>query len=484
MLDLVDPRLIKLNDKTIWILTEERPRVNAVKQILQIVNDKFSLVTFKNSNQGTIKIKPNISKGKFKFEYGVEDTYPPVIIKTIKGNQGSFVDYLVFITKNFPKPSDIPVIAIEETKTTQTESRNTAVYQRLTKFVFLDLFKNYNSCTKIMMYSFKKSLPLQNSPTFVFGIKLMKTLGIHIVGLQVNDRKFEQFNTLEEMIDAKNNIKKRKGNVSVGMYRHGDTVMISAKLKKCKMFAHDPNMGLVTALSKASMLLDSTIKKIIVTDHGLTQNMVEKTKNKFNKIATELNIRYHGLCFTYTPIEKESPYWIYPKNNENFVSMLLHTVLEHGGHNVIFEHHSGAEQGYLTDKNNTQTSVPKKIKKPDIVFISESEHAIYVIEAELACNVFSPKAGISQLEKFTEFVNMVASMYPTHEIKKRVIFYGNDIDHKKFLRSNDILFQLTSDGKIMVSNNCPQWIVNLFNIAQKTATLRDCNVDVSLANDS
>ena len=484
MPDLVSPRVINLNEKTIWILTEERPRAYAIKQILQIVDSKFSLATFKSINHEKLKIKPNIIDGKFKFEYKVEDTGLPIIIKTIKGNQGRFVDYLVFITKKFPKPNDVPVIAIEETKTTQAESRNTSVYQRLTKFVFLDLFENYRSCTKVMMYSFKKPPTPNTSPTFVFGIKLMKTLDIQIVGLYVNDSKFERFNSLKEMIDAKNNIKKRKGNVSVNVRKHQDTVMISAKLEKCKMFAHDPNMGLVTAMSKASRLLDSTIKKIIVVDHGLTQNMVGSTKNKFNKIATALNIRYQGLRFTYTPIEKNSPYWIYPKRNENFVSILFHTMLEYNGHRVIFEHHSGAEQGYLINKNNLQVSVPKKTKKPDIVFISESERVIYVIEAELACNVFSSKGGISQLEGFTEFINMVSSMYPTYEIKKRVICYGDGLAHKMLLRSNDILFQLKPAGEIMVSNSCPQWISNLFNIVQKTTTLRDYGGGASRVNDS
>lgn len=484
MLDLVTPRLINLNDKTIWILTEERPKTNSIKQILQIVNAKFSLVTFQNNNHKKLKIKPNITNGKFKFEYKVEDTSLPVIIKTVKGNQGSFVDYLVFITKNFPKPGDIPVIAIEETKTTQTESRNTSVYQRLTKFVFLDLLNDYRGCSKIMMYNFKKPLTLHTSPTFVFGIKLMKTLHIEIVGSCVDDQKFERFNNLEEMIDAKNNIRKRKGNVSVSIHKYGDTVMIAAKLEKCKMLAHDPNIGLVTALSKASQLLDSTITKIIVTNHGLTQDMVKRTKNKFNKIATELNIRYQGLRFTRTPIDKNSPYWIYPERNENFVSILLHTLLEYDGYRVIFEHHSGAEQGYLINKNNSQEPVPKKVKKPDIVFISESEHAIYVIEAELAYNVFSSKGGISQLGGFTEFVNIVSDKYPTYEIKKRVICYGNGMDHKRLLRSNDILFQLKPTGEVMVSHSCPQWISNLFNIVQKTTTLQDYDGGDFPANDS
>jgi len=159
-------------------------------------------------------------------------------------------------------------------------------------------------------------------------------------------------------------------------------------------------------------------------------------------------------------------------------------MLEYNGHRVIFEHHSGAEQGYLINKNNLQVSVPKKTKKPDIVFISESERVIYVIEAELACNVFSSKGGISQLEGFTEFINMVSSMYPTYEIKKRVICYGDGLAHKMLLRSNDILFQLKPAGEIMVSNSCPQWISNLFNIVQKTTTLRDYGGGASRVNDS
>ena len=36
--------------------------------------------------------------------------------------------------------NDTPVFVIEETKTDDSESRNTGVYQRATKFVYLDYF--------------------------------------------------------------------------------------------------------------------------------------------------------------------------------------------------------------------------------------------------------------------------------------------------------------------------------------------------------
>lgn len=473
MLDLLTPRTINLNDKTIWILTEERPKVSVIQQILEFINKMFSIVTYENANQKKLKINASVRDRKFQFEYVVEGTNFPVIIKTAKGNQGSFVDYLVFITRNQPKHSDVPVFAIEETKTTPTESRNTAVYQRLTKFVFLDLFKKYHSCAKVMMYNAKKPSNQTTSSTFVFGIKLMKTLDIQIVGLPVNDKKFDRFTSLNEMIDAKNSIKKRKRNVSVNLHREHNTVIISARLEKSSRLAHDPNVGLVTALSKASFLLDSTITQIIVTDHGLSQNMIDGIKSKFNKIATELNIRYRGLRFSRTPVNTRIPYWAYPDRDEKFVSILLHTMLEYDGHKVVYEHHSGAEQGYLIDKNNSYVSVPKKTKKPDIVFISETEAAIYIVEAELARNVFTLKSGISQLDEFTEFANMISRIYPNYEIKMRVICYGDGLDHKKLMNSKNILFQLKTTGELMVSQSCPQWLRDLFSIAQKTTTLQD-----------
>lgn len=473
MLDLLTPRTINLNDKTIWILTEERPKVSVIQQILEFINKMFSIVTYENANQMKLKINASVRDRKFQFEYVVEGTNFPVMIKTAKGNQGSFVDYLVFITRNQPKHSDVPVFAIEETKTTPTESRNTAVYQRLTKFVFLDLFKKYHSCVKVMMYNVKKPSNQTASPTFVFGIKLMKTLDIQIVGLPVNDKKFNSFTSLDAMIDAKNSIKKRKRNVSVNLRREHNTVVISAKLEKSNRLAHDPNIGLVTALSKASFLLDRTITQIIVVDHGLSQNMINGIKNKFNKIATEINIRYQGLHFSRTPVDTSAPYWTYPARNENFVSILLHTMLEYGGHKVVYENHSGAEQGYLIDKNNLHVSVPKKTKKPDIVFMSEAEAAIYIVEAELACNVFKLKSGISQLDEFTEFANMLSGIYPNYKIRKRVICYGDGLDHKKLMSSKHMLFQLKTTGELVVSQHCPQWLNDLFSIVQKTTTLQD-----------
>lgn len=125
------------------MLTEERPKPSVILQIIEMYcadfNDK---ITFKEE----IRIRPITQNGKFVFDYVVEglkvEQAQNIFIKTISGYSSS-VDFLLFKQKNMPKENDlteIPLMAIEETKTSDDESRNTGVSQRVSKFVYLRSF--------------------------------------------------------------------------------------------------------------------------------------------------------------------------------------------------------------------------------------------------------------------------------------------------------------------------------------------------------
>ncbi len=122
----------------LWFLTEERPKPSVVLQIIEMYcadfGDRITLID-------EIKIKPIIRNGKFIFSYIVEGLKVAkaenIFIKTISGYSSS-VDFLIFKQKNEPKENDIteiPLMAVEETKTSDDESRNTGVSQRVSKFV-------------------------------------------------------------------------------------------------------------------------------------------------------------------------------------------------------------------------------------------------------------------------------------------------------------------------------------------------------------
>ena len=145
----------KTNDN-LWILFEERPKLEVIKKILQIYaednKDKFDT---KN-----IKIRPVFKNNNFQFYYEIENCKISNIEKIylfLVSGYSSFVDFLLFKSKTKPSENDNLkkcLYGIEETKTDSSESRNTAAGQRGTKFIFLDYFKLLSSNSdlkKLMM---------------------------------------------------------------------------------------------------------------------------------------------------------------------------------------------------------------------------------------------------------------------------------------------------------------------------------------------
>ena len=124
----------------LWILTEERPKNDVLQTIIgRFLNDR-KVGFFANP----LRIVPVLNNNQtFTFCYkvlGIDTPYiDNIYIKTVSGHS-SFVDFLVYFQENEPKPNDIPIYAIEETKTDDSESRNTGVYQRCSKFVYIDYF--------------------------------------------------------------------------------------------------------------------------------------------------------------------------------------------------------------------------------------------------------------------------------------------------------------------------------------------------------
>ena len=137
----------------LWLLTEERPKLSVVLRILDEYNNDFGATVTVNEN---FNIRPIVKNGKFTFEYLVEGVsvqgIANVFIEIVSGNS-SFVDYMLI--RQEAKPADHSLdnvlMAIEETKTSDAESRNTGIYQRASKFVYID---NYcPQAKKYMLYN-------------------------------------------------------------------------------------------------------------------------------------------------------------------------------------------------------------------------------------------------------------------------------------------------------------------------------------------
>ena len=87
------------------------------------------------------------------------------------------------------------VMAFEETKTSDDESRNTGVYQRASKFVFIDSY--YKNVKKYMLYNeeLEERENKKPSDTSIFGTNMLLTIGTIILGKNTNtwNRKFNMF---------------------------------------------------------------------------------------------------------------------------------------------------------------------------------------------------------------------------------------------------------------------------------------------------
>ena len=444
-----------MTEKNLWILTEER----AKNDVIQIIVEKFAReYGFKIEISG-IKIKPDVVDKKFQFSYTVEgvkiEKIDNINLKIISGVEGSFVDFLIFHQEEKPTNDDSPIYIIEETKTNPAESRNVAVFQRTAKFVFVELFENNSNAENIMLYSIRmpyNTLP----PTFLFGIKAMKTLGVKIIGLEeAREGLNEAFENINELIEYKNSISTQRTDntpLSIHKIENSNDYRISGKLEKSGSFSHDPNMGAISLLAKLIRKLDVNAGRITVFNHGLTQDMVENSVNKFVKIASALNIDLQGLVLQ-TP-EVDEQYWKYNNKTEKIVSIFAHLALQYSGIKVIYENHQGCEQGYFEFPDGELKSIEKKTGKPDLIIVDEVNPTIYLIEAEMAINAEKPNKGINQLSSFEKVENDFCSSYEGYAFERCVILYGDKIP----TNTEQIILQLKTNGEIICYDSCPEFI--------------------------
>ena len=286
----------------LWLLTEERPKPSVILQIIEMYCSDFNdrIVA-----KGDIKIKPIIESGKFKFTYVVENlkvgNAESIFIKTVSGSS-SFLDFLLFKQKTAPvegSTTDNLIMAIEETKTSDDESRNTGVYQRGSKFVYITPY--YNNVKLYMLYNEELEAREDKKPsdTSVFGTNILLTLGVTIVGKNTS-KWFKPFTSLDELIRFKAGMRQPPaGNVPIAITKYPDRIEISGRLSKpadAGNIGHDPNIGALSMISKCIRTLGWD-KDIVITLHGVEQSYVNKTrgKNKFLYICHILGLKLQGI---------------------------------------------------------------------------------------------------------------------------------------------------------------------------------------------
>jgi hypothetical protein len=444
----------------LWILTEERPK----KEVIEVICQKYFKDKGISGFIGDIRIIPILKKNVFTFKYKVIGITTPrisnIYIKIMSG-KSSFVDYLVFESIILPKENMRPLYAIEETKTDDKESRNTGVYQRCSKFVYVDFF--YYDIPKIMLYNLQVEQKEESTLTYIFGTKMLKTLGVEILGKRgIDDEKYNAFKTVDELIELKNSMPPTRNGVTVRLTKSYNSIEISAKLEKSGRLGSDPSIGMTTIMSACLRKLGWE-KDIVITQHNLPNQQSVGKNNKFIQIANKIDIKLQGL--EVPRVTQHISYWKYDTTGEKIGTIFLDIVVDEFSNGfTIYHQHAGCERGYFLTEDGEKLAVDKYTDRtkykagdksqivalPDLVLKDEEEKLIINIEGEMYKNA---KAGVIQLEGFDAFEKLyISKYYPKYDITRTVVLYGSEDTQTPI---GKISFILTTQGKILISVTAP-----------------------------
>lgn len=444
--------------ENLWILTEERPKPEVIVTILETFAKDKNIACIINP----IRILPVLENKKFNFSYEVIgfhcNSIKKVFIKSVSGFS-SFVDFLIFYQDNQPTQNDIPLYAIEETKTDDKESRNTGVYQRASKFVFMDLFYKNKNINKIMLYNIKVGQKDKPTVTYVFGTRLLLALGVKIIGKVLDEETFKPFASVQEIIDFKDNMRNApSGNVPIAINQVENKIEVSGRLIKNDSLSHDPNIGALSLICAAIRNLGWD-GKITITKHGLEQKHLSH-RNKFIQIANLLRIEVDGLNVPQAG-PKNNYYWKYEEKSEKLGTIFIHLVVENFTEGYsIFENHAGCEKGYFLTKEGGYIPLAKYsdrvaykngnkdkiISIPDLILIDFVKCEIINIEGKQYGNMTQ---GFKDLEGFDDIERLyIKKYYPEFEIIRTVVLYGgnrNEIEEAK------VGFLLNENGDLVLA---------------------------------
>lgn len=447
--------------KNLWILTEERPK----KTVLEMIFSYFA----KDQNCGffgdAIRIIPILDSNKcFDFTYQVVGftcaKVNKIFIKTVSGSS-SFTDFLIYYQDNQPEPQDEPIYAIEETKTDDQESRNTGVYQRCSKFVFINYF--YPNCKKVMLYALQVGQKKIPTETYVFGTRLLLTLGVEILGKRLNNDTFRPFTSVDEVIFSKDAMRPaHKGNTPILLTKLDDKIQISGRLYKNGYLSHDPNIGALSIIAAVLRKLGWQ-KEIEITQHGLLQCHVGP-QNKFVQIANQIGISLQGLNLPKAPLPKD--YWHYDMQGEKLGTIFIHLVVENFTESYsIFENHAGCEKGYFHTSDGQHIPLAKYVDReayklgdkdqivfiPDLVLLDIKETEAITIEGKKYQNM---RQGIIELNNYDSFDAMyLKKYYPQFHIVRTVVLYGSNEEQ---LVEVEVGFLLNAKGKLVLGIKAPK----------------------------
>ncbi len=430
-----------------WILCEERPKPEIIEKILGLYAEQ------KNLNlraKGNAVINPIFNKGIFAHLYRIDNVRirgrSDILLKIVSGDS-SFVDFLIYEGIGPPSPTQKPILVVEETKTGDIESRNTGIFQRASKFVFIDIY--YPTIRKIMLYNLQVEESRKPTDTNIFGTKLLLTIGVEMFGKSSSLFKPTPFKSIKEVIEVKNKMRKPpRGNVPILIKKTNNAIYISGRLIKSDSLSHDPNIGALTLISKTLRILGWK-GRIIITHHGLKQRHVSHS-NKFILIANALHIELEKLEIP--KMDLPESYWKYENKSEKLATILLHMLsLRTTDIIPIYENHAGCERGYLYDLKGNPIVVHKYIERnkrkgivnlPDLVLRDDYNKEIYSLEGKITAKL---KKALKDLKTFLAFeTECLKPLYPSYKLKRGIVLYGKQITNEH------VIFVLTEKGEVFI----------------------------------
>lgn len=441
----------------IWFLTEEKPKTSVIKQILQIYKDDFG-VNYVCDDY--LKIMPIIHGDIFSFTYQVEgvsvDGIDNVYVKTVSGGS-SFLDFLFFVQNNAPIEGgeNNLVFAVEETKTSDDESRNTGVYQRCSKFVYIKAF--YPDIPLYMLYNDELELRADKKPsdTSILGTNMLLTNNVKISGKPI-DRWFRPFRSIDELIDFKNGMRRPPaGNTPILIHKTDNKITISGRLDKPKnigKIAHDPNIGALSYISYTLRQLGWN-GEIEIIDHNVVQSSVRNnSQNKFLSICIMLNLKMKGITMP-TNYELPDSYWHYEDKSEKMASILFHIACECIGLKEVYQNHAGCERGYFKTAFGELITLPKRcgadehnLLIPDVIMRDDINRTVYLMEGKKLSTINN---GLEEIEDYDDIETLYINRYfPGYIVKRYLTIFGG---LRSSLPHDKVLLYLNDNGKVILN---------------------------------
>lgn len=313
-----------------------------------------------------------------------------------------------------------------------------------------------------MLYHLKIEQKEKPTATYIFGTKLLKTIGVEILGKKLDEKIFIPFNSVEEIVGFKKQMRRAHvGNVPILIKKRDNEITISGRLYKSGGLAHDPNIGALSLIGAAIRKLSWT-GEIIITKHGLKQKHLQ-SGNKFIKIANHLGLKIPGLNLTTSKTWED--YWKYETEGEKLGTIFIHLVVENFTKGFsIFENHAGCEKGYFitsdgkhiplekySDKQAYKAGNKKKIISiPDLILIDFGRNEIINVEGK---KYKFRKEGIRELKSFGDIEKIyIKKYYPKYKIIRTVVLYGGT---EKKVVEIEVGFLLNENGDLVLGIKAP-----------------------------